>query len=104
MDESHTETEIRKAAVQAIENAVRLGEENGFSHDLADDVSFGLVAVESEERRRPKRVLESNSECAWRQYDEAKCPDCGEDIPHSAVRGEACKNCGHVWAWGSNDD
>ena len=55
MHEPHTETEIRNAAVQAIENAVRLGEDNGFSHDLAGDVSFGLVAVESEKRRPPKR-------------------------------------------------
>ncbi len=45
MDEPHSEAEIRNAAVQAIENAVRLGEDNGFCHDLADDVSFGVVAV-----------------------------------------------------------
>ena len=47
MDEPHTKAAVVKAAVQAIENAVRLGEDNGFSHDRADDVSFGLVAVES---------------------------------------------------------
>jgi hypothetical protein len=52
MNEPHTEADINKAAVQAIANAVRLGEDNGFSHDLADDVSFGLVAVDS---RPPKR-------------------------------------------------
>ena len=45
MDEPHSEVEVRNAAVQAIENAVRLGEDNGFSPDLADDVSFGVVAV-----------------------------------------------------------
>ena len=47
LDNPYIETEIRKAAVQAIENAVQRGEDNGFSHDLADGVSFGLVAVES---------------------------------------------------------
>jgi hypothetical protein len=55
MDEPHTETEISKAAVQAIANAVRLGEDNGFSHDLADDVSFGLVAVDSRPPMRSGR-------------------------------------------------
>lgn len=53
MDERHTKAAMVKAAVQAIENAVRQGEDNGFSHDLADDVSFGLVAVE--EKRRPRK-------------------------------------------------
>ena len=43
-------------------------------------------------------------EYAWKQYDDAKCPDCGEDIPLSAVKGEACLNCEHVWAWGPTDD
>ncbi|MGA2620198.1 MAG: hypothetical protein ABSF26_21475 [Thermoguttaceae bacterium] len=45
MAEPHAKSEIEKAAVQAIENAVRMGEDNGFSHDLADDVSFRVVAV-----------------------------------------------------------
>ncbi len=47
MDEPRAKSECLKAAVQAVENAVKRGEDNGFSHDLADDVSFGLVAVES---------------------------------------------------------
>jgi hypothetical protein len=47
MDEPHTEAAIKTAARQAIENAVRLVEGNGFNHDLADDVSFGVVAVEN---------------------------------------------------------
>ena len=45
MDNPHTASEITKAAVQAIENAVRLGEDNGFSHDLSDDISLRLVSV-----------------------------------------------------------
>jgi len=49
MDEPYSKAAVAKAAVQAIENAVRLGEDNGFSHDLADEVSFGLVAVSAEE-------------------------------------------------------
>lgn len=57
MDEPHTKAAVVKAAVQAIENAVRRGEDNGFSHDLANDVSFGLVAVEPrpQEKRRPRK-------------------------------------------------
>jgi hypothetical protein len=55
MDEPHSEADISKAAVQAIENAVRMGEDNGFSHDLADDVSFGLVAVDSRPPMRSGR-------------------------------------------------
>lgn len=30
-------------------------------------------------------------------YDDAVCPDCGEDIPDDAEDGEECSNCGHVW-------
>ena len=46
MDQRRSKSAVLKAAVQAVENAVRLCEENGFSHDLAFDVSFGVVAVE----------------------------------------------------------
>jgi hypothetical protein len=46
VDEPHTKAEVKKAAVQAVENAVRMGEDNGFCHDRADDVSFRVVTVE----------------------------------------------------------
>lgn len=54
--------------------------------------------------KRPQGESTMQIEYAWKQYDEAKCPDCGEDIPLSAVKGEACQNCEHVWAWGPTDD
>jgi hypothetical protein len=34
---------MQEAAVEAIENAVRHAENNGFSHTRADDLSIGLV-------------------------------------------------------------
>ena len=57
MDEPHAKSAVVSAAVQAIEDAVRSGDDNGLSHDLADDVSFGLVAVEpmSRKKRRPPK-------------------------------------------------
>ncbi len=36
LDEPHAQAAVAKAAAQAIENAVRLVEANGFSHDLAE--------------------------------------------------------------------
>lgn len=49
-------------------------------------------------------ALESNSNFATCHYENGVCPDCQEDIPYDAVRGESCANCGHVWAWGVCDD
>ena len=41
---------MQEAAVEAVENAVRHAEDNGFSHAHADDLSIGLVdAVAYEE-------------------------------------------------------
>jgi anti-sigma regulatory factor (Ser/Thr protein kinase) len=34
---------MQEAAVEAVENAVRHAEDNGFSHAHADDLSIGLV-------------------------------------------------------------
>ena len=30
-------------------------------------------------------------------YEDEKCPDCGEEIPLTAVDGSECNNCGHVF-------
>lgn len=49
-------------------------------------------------------ALESNSNFAKGHYENGVCPDCQEDIPYDAIRGESCANCGHVWAWGVCDD
>lgn len=38
------------------------------------------------------------------EYDDAACPDCGEDIPDDANEGEECSNCGHVWGFCSPAD
>lgn len=37
---------IKKTATQAIYHALRVAEDNGFEHRLADEVSIGLVDVE----------------------------------------------------------
>ena len=37
-------------------------------------------------------------------YPKGKCPDCNETIPHSAVEGDSCKNCGHVFYYEHDDD
>ena len=38
--------EFQAAAVEAITNAVKFGEAEGFSHTLADHVSIGVVSIE----------------------------------------------------------
>jgi len=48
VDECDPDTKIdrdtmQQAAVEAVENAVRHAENNGFSHTWADDLSIGLV-------------------------------------------------------------
>src|SRR5512137_1140958 len=30
-------------------------------------------------------------------YPGGECPDCGQTIPDTAVEGEECSNCGHVF-------
>ena len=30
-------------------------------------------------------------------YEDGCCPDCGEEILDTAVAGDSCKNCGHVF-------
>jgi Uncharacterised protein family UPF0547 len=37
-------------------------------------------------------------------YDGNVCPDCEEIIPHSAVFGDSCSNCGHVFNEPRDDD
>ena len=37
---------------------------------------------------------------AYTMYENQVCPDCETAIPQTAVQGESCANCGHVWAWG----
>jgi hypothetical protein len=39
----------------------------------------------------------TESELIIMSYDNAKCPDCGEDIPTDVVDGQACKNCEHIF-------
>jgi predicted RNA-binding Zn-ribbon protein involved in translation (DUF1610 family) len=38
------------------------------------------------------------------KYEGGVCPDCGEDIPRTAVYGDECSNCGHSFLWGDDDD
>jgi hypothetical protein len=54
LDEPHTESEIRKAVVQVIENAVRLSGGAAICHDLAYAVSFGGVAGEPMPPKKPR--------------------------------------------------
>ena len=37
-------------------------------------------------------------------YDGNVCPDCEDIIPHSAVFGDSCSNCGHVFNEPRQDD
>lgn len=38
-------------------------------------------------------------------YEDGTCPDCGEPIPDSAVEGDECVECGHVfYEIHANDD
>jgi hypothetical protein len=37
---------VQLAAKQAVENALQFAYDNGFEHDLADDVSIGVADVE----------------------------------------------------------
>jgi len=37
------------------------------------------------------------AETICRQYEDGKCPDCGDNIPDTMVDGGECANCGHVF-------
>lgn len=37
-------------------------------------------------------------------YEGGVCPDCGEEINPTAIHGDECDNCGHVFVWGDDDD
>ncbi len=39
---------MRDAAVEAVENAVKCAEDNGFNHSRADDLCIGVVSVEAD--------------------------------------------------------
>ena len=47
-DADQPDMELRDAARQAIENAVKFGEDVGFEHSLAAEVSVGVCGVELE--------------------------------------------------------
>lgn len=37
-------------------------------------------------------------------YPDQECPDCGEPIPDTAVEGDECVNCGHVFSTPREED
>jgi len=37
-------------------------------------------------------------------YEGGVCPDCGEEISPTAIHGDECDNCGHIFVWGDDDD
>lgn len=41
--------------------------------------------------------LNSNLSKIKDDYPDGECPDCGEEIPDTVWKGEACENCGHVF-------
>ena len=45
-DEPQDHDKLAKAARQAVKNALRFAESNGFEHDLAEEVSIGVFDVE----------------------------------------------------------
>lgn len=42
-----TGEDLERGAIEAVQTAIELAEENGFSHYLANDVSFGFVGIEA---------------------------------------------------------
>lgn len=73
--------EDNSGAIEAIQNWIREQNSAEFSEALKSNME--------------PRVID--------QYEDGVCPDCGEEINPSLVRGEACDNCGHVFNWGEND-
>lgn len=45
-DDKGSTGEFQEVAVEAVRNAVNFGEQNGFSHALAEFVSIGVVNIE----------------------------------------------------------
>jgi hypothetical protein len=41
----HSDETIKAASVEAVNNAVKMGEDIGFNHDLADDISITVMDV-----------------------------------------------------------
>lgn len=56
------------------------------------------------EFREPLEALVKVENAAKDQYEGGVCPDCGEEIRLTAVQGDECDNCGHVFTWGEDDD
>lgn len=56
------------------------------------------------EFREPLEALVEVEGAAVDQYEGGVCPDCGEEINPTSVRGDECDNCGHVFNWGESDD
>lgn len=56
------------------------------------------------EFREPLEALVKVEGAAVDQYEGGVCPDCGEEINPTSVRGDECDNCGHVFNWGESDD
>ena len=56
------------------------------------------------EFREPLEALVKVENAAVDQYEGGVCPDCGEEINPTSVRGDECNNCGHVFNWGESDD
>ena len=56
------------------------------------------------EFREPLAALVEVKDAAKDQYEGGVCPDCGEEIRPTAVQGDECDNCGHVFTWGEDDD
>lgn len=56
------------------------------------------------EFREPLEALVKVEGAAVDQYEDGVCPDCGEEINPTAVLGDECDNCGHVFNWGEDDD
>jgi hypothetical protein len=58
----------------------------------------------SPEHKESLEALTKVKDAAVDQYEGGVCPDCGEEINPTAVRGDECDNCGHVFNWGESDD
>ena len=61
-------------------------------------VAFTLSLLKSNKKKRKVQVSKSYSQKPVRNcYPKEKCPDCNTNIPHNAIEGSECKNCGHVF-------
>ena len=57
----------------------------------------------SQEFAESLTALVKVEDAAVDQYEGGICPDCGEEINPTAVKGDECDNCGHVFTWGDVD-